>query len=126
MSFDWTEYLDLAQQLAGSVATASIGTEAKYRAAISRAYYAAFCKSRNYLRDIDGTPIPKSGDAHRFVKNEFKSSADTVRQSIGKDLDRLRIERNKADYDDVVASMTATTKFALSLAQNIISGLGKL
>lgn len=126
MSFNWAEYLDLAQQLTDTSAVVSVGTEAKSRAAISRAYYAAFCKSRNHIRDIDGKSVPKSADAHRFVKIQFKSSKDTVRQSIGNNLDRLRIERNKADYDDVVPSMPSTTKFALALAQDVVSNLGKL
>lgn len=126
MSFNWAEYLDLAQQLTDTSSIVSVGTEAKSRAAISRAYYAAFCKSRNHVRDIDGKLVPTSADAHRFVKSQFKSSKDAVRQRIGKNLDRLRIERNKADYDDVVLSMPATTKFALALAQDVVSNLGKL
>lgn len=126
MSFDWSEYLDLAQQLTGSSTTSVVGAEARSRAAISRAYYAAFCKSRNHLRDVDGKTIPTSGDSHRIVKADLKNSSDATRQSIGKNLDRLRIERNKADYDDVLASVTSTTSFALALAQSVVSDLNEL
>jgi len=45
MSFDWSEYLDIARELAGQ-ATASSSAEAKKRCAISRAYYAAFCSGQ--------------------------------------------------------------------------------
>lgn len=126
MSFDWTEYLGLAQQLAGLSVTSSVGAEAKGRAAISRSYYAAFCKSRNYLRDAEKKKLPKGADAHRIVKKSFISSPDTVRQSIGKNLDRLRIERNKADYEDNLSSIATKTSFATTLAQKVIVDLDKL
>ncbi len=57
MSFDWSEYLNLAQELAGK-ATTPASQEAKLRA-ISRAYYAAFVQARNFLRDRDGLTIPR-------------------------------------------------------------------
>ena len=44
MSFDWSEYLDLARELALQGSAPSL-SEARVRAAISRAYYAAFCSS---------------------------------------------------------------------------------
>lgn len=126
MSFDWTEYLGLAQELTSSTTASSVGIEAKSRSAISRAYYAAFCQSRNYLRDVEGKSLPKNADVHRVVKKDFVGSADTVRKSIGKNLDRLRIERNKADYDDRVVSISTTTSFAVALAQTVIADLNKL
>ena len=45
MSFEWLEYLDLADNILNQTPV----TEAKRRCSISRAYYAVFCKSRNYL-----------------------------------------------------------------------------
>jgi hypothetical protein len=50
MSFDWSKYLNVAKELAG-VETSAASQEAKLPAAISRAYYAAFIKARNHLRD---------------------------------------------------------------------------
>lgn len=125
MSFDWSEYFDLAQELTGS-STVSSGQEAKSRAAISRAYYAVYCMSRNHLRDNDNRPVPKGARAHKYVKTEFKRSTDQVRQNIGRNLDRLRIERNKADYDDVMQALTSNTTFAIGLANRMISDLANL
>jgi uncharacterized protein (UPF0332 family) len=51
MMFDWSDYLDLANELAGDIASQTT-EEAKLRSSVSRAYYAAFCKARNYLRSI--------------------------------------------------------------------------
>ena len=50
MKFDWSEYFNLAQELAGT------SEEAKLQSAVSRAYYSVFCLARNYLRDIQQDP----------------------------------------------------------------------
>jgi uncharacterized protein (UPF0332 family) len=125
MSFAWPEYLSLAEELAGQ-ATKPTQQEARLRAAISRAYYAAFCQGRNYLRDFEGQKIPSGGRAHQYVRDEFKKSTDAHRIGIGYDLERLRSERNKADYVDNIAMLDALTKTDLVIANRVISTLGKL
>jgi uncharacterized protein (UPF0332 family) len=125
MSFDWSEYLNLAQELAGQ-AVSPASQEARLRASISRAYYAAFCKSRNYLRDKEGRRVPSGVRAHRFVQDEFKRSSDRVRKQIGYDLDRLRSDRNKADYDDSIVNLSVMTTVDLALANRVISTLDRL
>jgi uncharacterized protein (UPF0332 family) len=122
MTFDWSEYLKLAQELAGDVAS-SPNEEAKLRSSVSRAYYAAFCKARNHLRDIDDHQIPKRGNVHKYVRDQFKDSPDNVRKKIGNDLDRLRIHRNKADYDDVVTGLPKLATATLKSTHNVISTL---
>lgn len=81
MSFDWSEYLNVAKELAG-IATNPANQEAKLRAAISRAYYAAFIKARNHLRDNEGHSIPRTADAHRYVWEQFDTSPEPVRQNV--------------------------------------------
>jgi hypothetical protein len=56
--FTWIDYFELSLNLAGikdlgelSNITKTKQSEAQLRSAISRAYYAAFCISRRYLRD---------------------------------------------------------------------------
>ena len=121
MSFDWAEYLILARQLQRS------GEEAKLRTAISRAYYAAFCKARNYVRDVDrDTDVPKDGRAHSYVKNKFIQSRYGVRTGIGADLNRLRIRRGKADYQDRVAGLPSMAKSAVCLANKVLSDLARI
>jgi len=74
MNFDWSEYSNIASELAGQ-ATASSSAEAKKRGAISRAYYAAFCSARNHLRDKEhDRNIPVGGEAHGYVRKQFKTS----------------------------------------------------
>lgn len=125
MSFDWSEYLNLALELAGQAASPA-GQEARLRTAISRAYYGAFCKGRNHLRDKDGRRIPSGGQVHQYVRDEFKKSTDKLRKQIGHNLDRLRSDRNKADYDDSAARLDAMIKADLALAGKVISTLGRL
>jgi len=125
MSFDWSEYLGLAKELAGQ-AVSPASQEAKLRAAISRAYYAAFCKARNHLRDNEGHVIPLGGEAHAYIRDQFKNSPDQLRSQIGHNLDRLRRHRNRVDYDDTVTGLLPMTSRDLKLSQRVLSALATL
>jgi uncharacterized protein (UPF0332 family) len=125
MSFDWLEYLNVAKELA-SVTTTPASQEAKLRAAISRAYYAAFIKARNHLRDKEGYSIPRTGNSHRFVSQQFVSSSDAVRQSIADKLSRLKAYRKQADYVDKFPGISGVTMIALTLSEEIITTLNTL
>jgi uncharacterized protein (UPF0332 family) len=125
MSFDWSEYLGLAQELAGQTVSPA-SQEAKLRAAISRAYYAAFCKARNHLRDHEGHAIPRGGGAHKYVRDQFKNNPDRLRSQIGHNLDRLRRHRNMVDYDDTVPGLLPMTSRDLKLSQRALSALAAL
>lgn len=124
MSFNWLQYLGLAQQLAGK-AQISTTQESRLRSAISRAYYAAFILARNYLRDEESISIPER-QSHKFVIEQFKNSSEEVRQKIGKNLARLRFSRNKADYDDNFERLPEETRSMLKLANKTISDIQSL
>jgi uncharacterized protein (UPF0332 family) len=63
MSFNCSDYLDLARELIGQTdITAS--EEAKLRSAISRAYYAAFIQARNHLLDEKPDILKGVRDTH--------------------------------------------------------------
>ncbi len=124
MSFNWSEYLGLAQQLAGK-AQISATQESRLRSAISRAYYAAFILARNYLRDEESISIPEK-QSHKFVIEQFKNSSEKVRQTIGKNLARLRFSRNKADYNDNFERLPEETRAMLKLANKTISDIQSL
>ncbi len=129
MSFEWSEYLNLARSLVGQ-STDQPTQEAAQRAAISRAYYAAFCRARNYLRDHDNVQhIPLDGRAHFEVPDQFLQSRDTVRRSIGDDLRRLRIDRNYADYYDqlpITTSVDRKVREVLARAAKVIQALERI
>ncbi|MCY7383006.1 MAG: HEPN domain-containing protein [Microcoleus sp. CAN_BIN18] len=127
MKFDWSQYLNLAQELAAST------EEAKLRSAISRAYYSVFCLARNYLRDIEQDPRlsrNKTYDIndHQYVAEEFiynRSKSQKITE-IGRNLTRLRKIRNQADYEDTIFQLQKEVVRSLSLAQHIISALREL
>ncbi len=125
MSFDWSEYLNVAKELAG-ITTTPANQEAKLRAAISRAYYAAFIKARNYLRDQEGHSIPKTSDAHKYVRNQFELSSDPIRKTVAEKLARLREFRGQADYVDRFPGLLGITLTALILSEEVISTLNSL
>jgi len=125
MSFNWSEYLNLAQELVGQTGTPA-GQEARQRSALSRAYYAAFCQARNHLRDKEGHSLPGGGQVHVYVRDQFRNSSDPMRNQIGQNLNRLRIDRNKADYDDSVPRLDTMTVRDMTLAQRVLAMLSKL
>ncbi len=132
MRFDWSEYLNLAQELAATNSDSSANREAKLRSAISRAYYSTFCLARNYLRDIekDRTFFRKNRDIkeHQYVAEEFINHRIKNKNmvKIGENLSRLRELRNKADYEDTMFNLPTQARTALKLADNIISALSNL
>ncbi len=98
MAFNWRDYLHLAEDLCKQ------NTEAHYRSAISRAYYAVF----NILK-IKAGYSKADGSFHQDFISLLKIADDDIVDklnisagnltTIGVYLDDLRKERNFADYD---------------------------
>lgn len=125
MTFDWSQYLNLAKEFLGQL-TPPTNQEAKMRSAISRAYYAAFISARNYLQETEGLSIPKTADAHKYVVQQFKQSSETERQNIGRNLEKLRRDRNEADYNNSVPELFKISKIAVKRSQRVMSQLSNL
>jgi hypothetical protein len=127
MSFDWTEYMSLAEELYGvAISGPPVGSEAQQRASVSRAYYAAFILARNRLRDVDQIPVPQSGAAHTFVAQRYEYAPDPRRTQIGVTLARLRGAQNQCDYDDTVSRLSRLNLRSLAWAAQIIADLARL
>jgi uncharacterized protein (UPF0332 family) len=73
-------------------------TEAEWRSAVSRAYYAAFHAARQLLRDL-GFRVPHGDQAHAYLWLRLSNCGDAGLQMGGSDLNTLRRDRNRADYD---------------------------
>ena len=126
MSFNWSEYFTLAQELTSKSATSTM-QEAMLRSAISRAYYAAFCEARNHLLQKDAEAIPNRVNVHAFVGKQFEKSSDTVHQKIGRLLHHLRSIRNIADYQDrFYGKLSGRTRVALLEAEEVLRLLNTL
>lgn len=102
-SFEWIQFLALAEKLHESAATDISLAEAKYRTVIGRAYYAAFNIAKQYLESQE-ILISKFGTAHGEVRECFKQiykesgSQNTIFSTVANNLDNLRKQRNRADY----------------------------
>lgn len=125
MSFDWAKYLDLAKELIRNKGNLS-SEEACLRAAISRSYYSAFCTARNHARDKEGFVLSRTGEDHGKVIRHFLRAPDHKRKKIGTDLDRLRIERAKADYDDSYVHLEKISPMWTNRAEEVIRTIGRL
>lgn len=106
--FEWIEFFKLADSYTYS------NSQAKIRTGISRFYYSAFCKSRNYINShelyLDNRSekimTSKKVDVHaetsKIFRNHEKFCNDCSGVIISKNLDKLRKMRNQADYDNVI------------------------
>ena len=94
MPFDWQEYLQLARALAAYEPTDAL-REAALRSAVSRAYFAAFCRARNHERERRGF-VPKGVGDHGRLKNHLRTTGRRRHASL---LAQLQIWREQCDYD---------------------------
>lgn len=120
MVFDWAKYLILAEEL-----QVRGEDEAALRSALSRAYYAVFCKARNRLLQ-EGISIPRTGNAHKMVWEGYRKAGDIHRRDIGTKGDRLRRSRNKADYDDEFPSVAVEVRRNVTSAKRLLEYLENL
>lgn len=86
------EFLVLAKRLAHG------STEAEWRSAVSRAYYAVFHITRDFMERL-GFRVPHADRAHKYLSRRLSNSGISSVQQAGFDLDSLRDYRNDADYD---------------------------
>jgi hypothetical protein len=124
MSFEWAEYLAVAEQWMEAAAAGSVAMpEAWQRSAVSRAYYAAFATARNRLRDFDGISVEAQRNVHVLVCTLYEQHPDLRRNRIGVRLRGLRAHRNRCDYDDEVEGLPELTLRCLIVARWVLSEL---
>jgi len=126
MSFNWSDYLTLAKSLAKQESDPLLSDEAYKRTAISRAYYAAFHSALNFASSSEGFSPTGRGEDHIRLIRHFQKSTDRPGQSIGANLNRLRDNRRRADYDNIVRKLDKLTRKALRTADNILFTLSSL
>ncbi len=134
MKFDWLSYLEVAETLYNEVistsnqANSASINEAKIRSCISRAYYSAFCLTRNYLRDFEGYSNLKTlkFSVHEYVIEELRNSKKRDFNNLGIILDRLREYRVEVDYQDMVSfNLISKAKIAIVDAKKVVQLLQK-
>jgi hypothetical protein len=127
MSYDWIEFLELAESLESGPDSPG-PREAALRSAASRAYYAAFHQALEYATR-EGFAPAYTGDDHKRVQAHFRrhTPASKARRRIALELDRLLAERHKADYrNDIGKRPESLASHAVGMATRIIQNLRSL
>ena len=91
MSFDWNNFLVLAEELGQR------GDEAAKRTAISRAYYFIF--NLAYARAENNGSVFVAGDRHSQCWRKYMSAPDPACRELGNVGDRMKGRRISADYE---------------------------
>jgi uncharacterized protein (UPF0332 family) len=113
---DFREFLTLAVALAGG------SSEGSWRSAVSRGYYAAFHVALDLLRDL-GFAVPQGDQAHAFAWLRLSNSAHPDVILAGQKLNRLRTQRNRADYDRLPPVLQAEANSCTQRAEEVILAL---
>lgn len=116
--FDWIEYQRLADALAE--ADLNVSKEAKYRAAVSRYYCAAYHYAALYAVRCGFKPSGR-GDDHENVTDYLSKYAreDSILQSVNR-LRVLRTNRNRCDYSNIVENIDRVLEISKSNSYKII------
>jgi len=97
---DGSRFLDIARELLRGT------TEAHWRTAAGRAYYALMLEGRDLLHRW-GFAAPPRDQVHAFVRLRFSYAADPDLKEVGRALEELGKLRNQADYQ-----LTAGPRFS--------------
>ncbi len=129
MSFDWIEYFYFAKEFSSNPGPAC-SQEADYRTAITRAYYAAFIKARDFIEKKDGGLVDFGKGTHENVIKQFERSSDTNLNTIAIYLRQIRYYRVSADYYSTFngkgKTMLQALDFTVDTAEDIIETLKTL
>lgn len=119
---DFRDYLVLADHLANGA------TEAEWRSACSRGYYAAFHVAHRLVRSL-GFRVPQADRAHGYLWLRLSNAGVMEVKKAGSLLNDLRRERNRADYDDhstlTQAAASQNVRFAEEVIQVLDSAAGE-
>jgi uncharacterized protein (UPF0332 family) len=108
--------------LSVALTLAADSSEAAWRSAISRAYYAAFHVARELLINL-GFKVAGGSGTHDFLWLRLQNSGDPLVKRAGSNLNVLRGLRNKADYDLRRRVAQAIAQNEVSVAEQIIQTL---
>lgn len=100
-------------------------TEADWRSAVSRVYYAAFHVARALMSKL-GFTAPRADLAHAFLWRRLGNGGHVPLALAGSRLNQLRGERNRADYDVGSNLSWKETQAAVTSAAMIIATLQAL
>jgi uncharacterized protein (UPF0332 family) len=116
---DARDFLALSRQLASAT------TEAAWRSAVSRAYYATFHVARLLMEDLQFA-VPQADRAHAYLWLRLANCGEPGVQQAAYTMNELRGYRNRADYDLGRALRQALAQTQVQQAGRIIQILDAL
>lgn len=127
MKFNWLNYLDFAKHIKDNPDVFESISEAAFRAATSRAYYAVFKYAFNLAREEGFQPV-HHGDDHIKIQRYLRESEtnNKNRRMAATQLVRLNRIRGQVDYDDEISMrpMDLAT-MAIGMADKIVNLLNE-
>lgn len=127
MSYDWLEFLQLAQGLSSRPDLPG-PRDAALRSAVSRAYYAAYHSALEPAME-EGFDPNFMGNPHQGLQKHYRTynPNDQIRKRISSELQRLHEARIRADYrSDLRARPETAAESAIKAAQQILELLSGL
>lgn len=113
------DLLKLASKLAVS------GGETEWRSAASRAYFAAYHRTRTLIHAL-GFGIPRGDQSHAYLWRRLQGCKTSAVGDIGSLLKELRNSRNRADYDLDEDFPRDDAKYAVEAASDILHFLDNM
>lgn len=111
--FDPLDFLKLAEELKYSPSD-----EAKLRTSISRAYYSAFLKAREWLKP-QTKKLYKGPEAHEDVQDDLELYKG---RGLKDKLSTLRRHRNVVDYNLLKVVKETEASYVIFLSKEIVKG----
>jgi len=118
VNFNWEDFLNVARSLTGTPRRTP-SEESKRRCAVSRAYYSAFNVTRKSLANKGLVQSKRVGIQEEIIDLLTNSDNEDWR-NIGMTLDRLKVERVKADYHDTFRGIDKKVNEVLKDAEGAI------
>lgn len=134
INFNWTRYIDLAEELLNSMPDDE-DDESKDRCGISRTYYAVFHRAEKFLKSIHQTIDVYQKGSHENIIKIFDDFGKNNRSYafVAEELKRLKLMRIKADYNDKYFENMSTNlslkkelEKAIFRAKNIIKKIDEI
>ncbi|XOB42522.1 MAG: HEPN domain-containing protein [Candidatus Nealsonbacteria bacterium] len=110
----WDDFLALAKTLV------DLSGESMFRSAINRSYYSAFHISIQFAQATYSFQRDRSSSDHGRVVSQLRRSGDRPIQDAGRQLNRLRDNRRKADYDERIQITGSFARASIQIAERII------
>lgn len=112
MSFAPADFQRLADRLCELAVLETGLAESFQRAAIGRYYYSVLLEARAFLDETSAAPVERAATTHKWVIQQLASSSEPSSAQLSELLNRMRRDRNAADYGEDALAVELRSKAA--------------